>query len=112
MGSEPLVPSGGVSDSAGACHTTVTKRSVLRGECFGCPQLRLVDDPLMAILTVLHPVIQIASFDRKQALDGIATTGDMPLQTVRHQMDRLTDLELMLRHGGPRGGPGGLQDRR
>src|SRR3984885_14206993 len=111
-GAEPLERSGGASDSAGACHTTGTKRSVLRGECFGCPQLRLVDDPLMAILAVLHPVIQIASFDRKQALHRVATTGDMPLQAVRHQMDRLTDLELMLRHGGPRGRPGGLQDRR
>src|ERR1700722_1897890 len=76
--------------------------SVLGCECLGGSQLRLVHHPLVAVLRVLRPVEEVAAFDGEQTLDRVKSGGDMPFQPVRNEMDCLTDLEPMLRHGGPR----------
>jgi hypothetical protein len=77
--------------------------SVVWSERLSGPQLRLVDDPLVAILCVFDTIEQVAAFDGEQTLDRVVAGWDMSLQPVRHQMDRLTDLELVMRHEGPRG---------
>ena len=71
-------------------------------ECVGGAQLRFVDDALVAVGGMLDPVEEVAAFDRQKALDGIGASRYVPLQPVRNQEDRLTDLELVLCHAGPR----------
>ena len=44
--------------------------SVMRRECLGRAQLRLVDDPLVAVLRMLHAVIQIVPLDGQRLMPG------------------------------------------
>src|SRR5690349_9139389 len=73
----------------------------LRGHGLSWAELRLGDHAFMAILHVLHPILQIAPLVRQRALDRIGTRRHMPFQPIRHEMHGLSDLELMTRHDDP-----------
>jgi len=70
----------------------------MRRESLGGTELRFVHHALVAVGGMLDPVEQFVPLHRKQTLDGIGARGHLTLETVRHQMDRLPDLELVLFH--------------
>ena len=65
-------------------------------------QLRLVDHPLVAVTSMLHPIPQLLSLNRQQPLDCVSPAGHVPFQPIGHQIDRLSDLEFVMCHATSR----------
>jgi hypothetical protein len=93
----------GAGEQVDECPRIKPSVSMLGGQRLRRPQLSLVHDTFVAVLSMLHPVIQVTPLDGEQSLHSVHAGGDMPFQPVRDEMDCLTDLELVLRHGGPHG---------
>src|SRR5215471_16230482 len=78
-------------------------RSVLRRQRGRRAELRLVDHPLVAIAGMLDAVVEVAPLDRQQTLNGIRAGRHVPFQSIGDEIDRLSDLELVMCHVASRG---------
>jgi len=73
----------------------------MRRQGLGWAELGFAHHPLVAILNVLDTILQIPALVRQGTLDSVGTARHMPLQSIGHEMDGLSDLELMTRHDNP-----------